>query len=84
MNTAVVATIGEGLAWFAAERDRWILWIPVLIGFGVAIYFGLPGEPPAWVGPSLAIGAAVSILVLPVGLLIDPPGYGPPAQAFLP
>ena len=64
MNTAVVATIGEGLAWFAAERDRWILWIPVLMGFGVAIYFGLPGEPPAWVGPSLAIGAAVSILVL--------------------
>lgn len=64
MNISVVATVGPGLAGFAAERDRWILWIPVLMGFGVAVYFGLPGEPPAWFAPSLAIGAAASILVL--------------------
>ena len=65
MHTRVVAIAGQGLAGFAAERDRWILWIPVLLGFGVAVYFGLPEEPPAWVGPSLAVGAAASILVLP-------------------
>src|SRR5215467_11214027 len=30
------------------ERDRWILWVPVFIGTGVAGYFGLAIEPPIW------------------------------------
>ena len=34
------------------------------MGFGVAVYFGLPEEPPTWFAPSLAIGAAAWILVL--------------------
>ena len=36
-----------------AERDRWFLWIPVFFGAGVLFYFGLPGEPPVWLGPIL-------------------------------
>lgn len=28
------------------ERSRWFLWLPVLLGSGVAIYFLLPTEPP--------------------------------------
>ena len=46
---------------FLAERERWPLWLPVLLGFGVALYFALPVEPPWFVGPAMAgvfIGAA--------------------------
>lgn len=35
-----------------AERDRWFLWTPVLLGFGIAVYFGLRAEPPAALGAS--------------------------------
>ncbi len=30
---------------FEAERERWLIWVPVLIGLGVAIYFSLSAEP---------------------------------------
>ena len=30
---------------FEAERDRWLIWMPVLLGLGVAAYFLLPHEP---------------------------------------
>jgi competence protein ComEC len=35
---------------FAEERDRWFLWAPVLMGTGIALYFGLPIEPEPWIG----------------------------------
>lgn len=35
---------------FLAERDRWVLWVPVLIGAGIGAYFGLTVEPPLWTG----------------------------------
>ena len=39
-----------------AEQDRWFLWLPVLFGAGIALYFALPSEPPALVAlmPALA------------------------------
>ena len=40
-----------------AERDRWILWLPVALGIGIAAYFSLAGEPPALAGPALVVGA---------------------------
>lgn len=44
-------------ALFLAERDRWILWLPVALGSGIGCYFALPFEPVRWVGPLfLAIG----------------------------
>jgi competence protein ComEC len=50
---------------FAAERDRWILWLPVLVGFGIAVYFALESEPPPWLGtlllPACAAAAALAI-----------------------
>ena len=53
----------RGAAWlrraFLAERDRWILWLPVGLGIGVALYFNLESEPPVAAGPGL-----VAILVL--------------------
>jgi competence protein ComEC len=48
-----------GAAWLRdcllAERDRWPLWLPVLLGLGVAGYFGSPWEPPPWLGAAAAL-----------------------------
>jgi len=52
---------------FLAERERWALWFPVLMGLGIGIYFWLPREPPFWIGASalgcaaLALGIAASL-----------------------
>jgi len=57
-----------GAAWaraaaaaLAAERGRWFLWSPVLLGLGIAGYFALPLEPAVWLGPAasacLGLGA---------------------------
>jgi len=40
-----------------AERDRWILWLPVSMAAGVAVYFGLAAEPPYFLG---ALGLMVT------------------------
>jgi competence protein ComEC len=48
-----------------SERERWPLFAPVAIGSGVALYFGLPAEPPLW--PELAVtlaGAGLAALGL--------------------
>lgn len=48
---------------FLAERERWVLWLPVLIGIGIGVYFSLPAEPPGWlapIAPAIAIGATVA------------------------
>ena len=41
---------------FAADRERWPLWIPVFFAAGIAGYFALTIEPPYWVGLSAALG----------------------------
>jgi len=51
------------LGWLAAEliaeRERWLLWLPVGIGCGAAVYFALPSEPPPWIaGGGLLLGLA--------------------------
>jgi competence protein ComEC len=46
------------------ERDRWILWVPVFIGAGVAGYFGLAYEPPIWLGAAALAGAVILRVVL--------------------
>lgn len=33
---------------FFKERNRWFIWIPVLFGFGIGMYFVLPNEPARW------------------------------------
>ncbi len=46
---------GRVTAWLArqlvAERERWVLWLPVAYGVGTAVYFWLPEEPSAVIGP---------------------------------
>jgi len=71
MSGAALAIPTRGLGWIgerlgalvAAERDQWLLWAPVVLGVGVAIYFALPEEPPLWFGPALALcGTLLSFL----------------------
>ncbi len=47
----------------AAERDRWFLWVPVGLGFGIIIYFTISWEPPLWVGPAWTALAFASAYV---------------------
>src|SRR5579859_3606199 len=44
-----------------AERDRWILWMPVALAAGIGVYFSLSAEPPVWLVPVLP---AIGLLVL--------------------
>ncbi len=41
---------------FYAERPRWLLWLPVLLGIGIAWYFVLLDEPPVWLGGAVCVG----------------------------
>src|SRR5690606_11567029 len=55
-----------------AEQERWPLWLPVFFGVGIGIYFGLPREPPGWLGLAAlaaAIAATVAVRKRSVGLL---------------
>src|SRR5262245_3920059 len=40
-----------------AEQDRWFLWLPVLFGAGIALYFALPSEPLTLVALMPAVAA---------------------------
>lgn len=54
---------------FHAEREQWILWLPVALGTGVAIYFWLTSEPPWWGGVLWALaGVALAVLSGPARL----------------
>lgn len=38
-----------------AERERWVLWMPVYCAFGIGVYFFLKFEPALWLGPAIAL-----------------------------
>ena len=50
-----------------AERGRWMLWLPVAMGLGIAVYFELPSEPALWVGPAVGAGAVAAAFFAPSG-----------------
>ena len=50
-----------------AERGRWMLWLPVAMGLGIAIYFELPSEPALWLGPAGAVAAIIAAFFAPSG-----------------
>ncbi len=41
-----------------AERHRWFLWVPVLVGVGIGGYFALPYEPGVWLAASILFACA--------------------------
>lgn len=51
------------------ERSRWMLWLPVALGLGIAVYFELPSEPALWLGPALAAAALALVFFAPAGSL---------------
>lgn len=69
----------------AADRERWVLWLPVAFGGGVGGYFVLPAEPPLWVGGAglaVAVGltavvwrAAPALVALFLGLIAVTGGF---------
>ncbi len=63
-KAAVRRLLGHLVAQFAAERERWELWFPVGLGFGIAFYFWLPSEPPLWLG--VGVAAALALVTLAV------------------
>src|SRR6185369_5807330 len=50
-----------------AERSRWMLWLPVAMGLGIAAYFELPVEPALWLAPVIAAGGGVAVALAPSG-----------------
>ncbi len=49
---------------FAAERERWILWLPVALGLGIGIYFELAVEPQlAIAGLIVAVALLLAVAV---------------------
>jgi competence protein ComEC len=56
--------LGDVARWLAenliAERERWALWVPVLVGIGIGIYFWLTVEPPLWLGAGAAAGTSAA------------------------
>jgi competence protein ComEC len=65
-----------------AERSRWMLWLPVAMGLGIAVYFELPSEPALWLGPVLAAGALVLVFLARSGSLARALALGVVAAAF--
>src|SRR4030095_2584389 len=61
-----LAAVARWLARQAVEaRERWGLWVPVFIGAGIAVYFGLASEPPIWLGAVGLVGAVALRLAFP-------------------
>jgi len=67
-----------------AERERWILWLPIALGSGIALYFGLETEPPRWIGPLMlltfvaagwVLRGRLALLMLFVGLAVAALGF---------
>ena len=65
-----------------AERSRWMLWLPVAMGLGIAVYFELPSEPALWLGPALAAGALVLVFLARSGSLARALALGAVAAAL--
>src|SRR6202011_6009198 len=45
----------------AAEGERRLLWLPVVFGAGIGVYFLLKVEPPLWPGIAAAIAGVGSV-----------------------
>ena len=56
-----------------SEQDRWFLWLPVLFGAGIALYFALPTEP-SLIRATAAVTMALIVRVVwrhgPMSLLV--------------
>ncbi|MDX2201150.1 MAG: ComEC/Rec2 family competence protein [Hyphomicrobiaceae bacterium] len=51
---------GTLLGQLEAEQERWFLWLPVMLGAGIALYFLLPAEP----APAVAVLPLVAAIAV--------------------
>lgn len=65
-----------------AERGRWMLWLPVAMGLGIAIYYELPSEPALWLAPAMAAAALTIAILSPSGSLTRALAIGAAASAI--
>ncbi len=49
--------------WLLAQRRRYALWAPVMLGSGALSYFLLTAEPPAWAGWTAGVLALFALLL---------------------
>lgn len=62
MGLGIGRSIGAAVAAsLPAARSQAGLWLPVLLGAGIALYFAMPVEPPLW--PALAAVAVFALLL---------------------
>lgn len=57
----------------AEERERWLLWLPVLFAAGIAVYFGFASEPAWWTAPAALASLIIAAVLLrrrPAAVLI--------------
>lgn len=59
--------IGLILNFAAAERHRWPLWLPVILGSGSALYFALPAEPGFAMGLAAGFAALLAAMAASFG-----------------
>lgn len=59
-----------------------MLWLPVAMGVGIAIYFELPSEPALWLGPALAVGGLLAVSLAPAGSAVRAICVGLVAASF--
>jgi competence protein ComEC len=55
---------------FVAERERWVLWLPVALGIGIAVYFALPRELVWFSGPVLLAVSLAGLITVRRGSLV--------------
>jgi competence protein ComEC len=72
--TSLLKPLDWALDVFDGQRGRLFLWLPVLLGLGVALYFAAPYEPSQVVYVALSIVAVLSGLIL----IFIPAYYAPP------
>lgn len=53
---ALASIVASAYVNLVEERERWVLWVPVFLGAGIALYFAMPGEPPPWSGLLFTLG----------------------------
>ncbi|MEM7446601.1 MAG: ComEC/Rec2 family competence protein, partial [Pseudomonadota bacterium] len=73
----------EILGWLASQGTRLVLWLPVMLGAGIAVYFALPIEPHWWLGPlGLGLGVLALVVLRNAGLVMRAAIYGGAALAL--
>jgi competence protein ComEC len=59
LQASIAETLATALSGvLLQERERWLLWLPVMMALGVLLYFALPTEPPRYAGLQMLLLAS--------------------------